>query len=153
MPVLKPPHPLSQHLRGHTTIFLAGSIDNGKAENWQERVEAHFADQPGILLLNPRREDWNPDWKQEFQDPPFYQQVNWELNCLDRADRILLYFAPDSKAPISLLELGLYAASGKVSICCPVGYWRRGNVEVVAERYGIPFYDSLEEMLRLEYSA
>lgn len=72
-------------------------------------MERHFADQPEVLLLNPRRDDWDAGWKQDITDPQFFQQVSWELNGLDRADHIILYFVPGSKAPISLLELGLYA--------------------------------------------
>jgi hypothetical protein len=151
MPSIKPPQPLTRHHRGQTTIFLAGSIDNGAAENWQERVEGHFSDQPEVLLLNPRRNDWDASWKQDITDPQFFQQVTWELNGLDRADHIILYFAPGSKAPISLLELGLYASSGKVAICCSEGFWRRGNVEIVAERFGIPFYEELEGLLEGEF--
>lgn len=144
---LKPPALLARHLPGRTSVFLAGSIDNGAAEDWQTTVERFFADRDDLVLLNPRREDWDDSWRQEFKDPQFYQQVNWELTGLDRADRILLYLAPGSKSPISLLELGLYARSGKLSVCCPPGFWRRGNVEIVAERYGIPFYDRLADLL------
>lgn len=153
MPSIKPPQPFTRYFRDQTTIFLAGSIDNGSAEDWQAGVEKHFADRSDILLLNPRRDDWGASWKQDITDPQFFQQVTWELNGLDRADHILLYFAPGSKAPISLLELGLYAGSGKVAICCPVGFWRRGNVEIVAERFGIPFYEGLEGLLLGEFGA
>lgn len=153
MPSIKPPQPLTRHLKRQKTIFLAGSIDNGAAENWQERVEDYFKDQPEVLLLNPRRNDWDSSWKQDITDPQFFQQVTWELNGLDRADRIILYFAPGSKAPISLLELGLYAQSGKVVICCPPEFWRRGNVEIVAERFGIPFYEGLNDLLEGEFGA
>ena len=54
------------------------------------------------------------------------------------ASVIALWFVPESRAPISLLELGLSARSGKVVVGCPDGFWRKGNVEVVCERFGIP---------------
>lgn len=152
MPSIKPPQPLTRHLLKRKTIFLAGSIDNGAAENWQAEVERYFDTRPNVLLLNPRRDDWNASWKQDITDPQFFQQVTWELNGLDRADHIILYFAPGSKAPISLLELGLYAHSGRMVICCPSGFWRRGNVEIVAERFGIPFYEDLADLLEGEFS-
>jgi hypothetical protein len=47
-----------------------------------------------------------------------------------------MYFAPETRAPNTLLELGLFARSGKLVVCCPEGYWRRGNVQVVCRRYG-----------------
>ena len=49
-----------------------------------------------------------------------------------------LWFVPESRAPISLLELGLTARSGKVVVGCPDGFWRKGNVEVICKRFGIP---------------
>ena len=49
-----------------------------------------------------------------------------------------MYFAPKSRAPIRLLELGLFARSGRLIVCCGDGFWRRGNVEVVCARNGVP---------------
>lgn len=58
-----------------------------------------------------------------------------------------MYFAPSTRAPITLLELGLFAQSGKLLVCCPEGYWRRGNVEVVCARYGIPMVADLAALI------
>jgi hypothetical protein len=69
------------------------------------------------------------------------------LDALNKSDLIILNLLPDSKSPISLLELGLYASSGKLLVCCPDGFWRKGNVEIVCERYDIPLYDSLDDLL------
>lgn len=49
---------------------------------------------------------------------------------------IAMWFAPETKAPITLLELGLFARSGKVIVGCPDGFWRKGNVEIVCARFG-----------------
>lgn len=152
MKVIQPPHSISKNHRRKYLIFLAGSIEMGKAENWQEQVIQFFADKSDYTLLNPRRDDWDSSWEQKFENPQFYQQVQWELNGLDKADTIILYLHPATKAPISLLELGLFASSGKLLICCPEGYWRKGNVEIVAERYGIPLYEKLEELLKGYFS-
>ena len=58
-----------------------------------------------------------------------------------------MYFDPNTKSPISLLELGLFAHSKKLIVCCPEGFWRKGNVDIVCDKYGIPNYDSLEKLL------
>ena len=58
-----------------------------------------------------------------------------------------MYFSPETKSPISLLELGLYATSGKMIVCCPDGFWRKGNVEIVCEKYEIPLYETLDDLL------
>lgn len=141
---VRSPQPLPSDDR--LKVFLAGSIDMGSSENWQARVEQALADE-GVVLLNPRREDWNPAWKPSAAEPEFRKQVEWELSALNRADVILMYFAPASQSPITLLELGLHAPSGKVLLACPEGYWRKGNVDITADRYGVPRYESLEALI------
>jgi hypothetical protein len=128
-----------------TTIFLAGSIEMGKAENWQSRVEKHFEDaERDITLLNPRRLDWDSSWEQSISNARFREQVEWELNALEKADYIFLYLSPGTKSPISLLELGLFAHSGKLIVCCPDGFWRKGNVDIVCKKYNITLYSILD---------
>ena len=56
------------------------------------------------------------------------------------------YPEPDTKAPITLLELGLFAGSGKLIVCCPAGFWRKGNVEVVCRRFGVPMVADLDAL-------
>jgi hypothetical protein len=60
---------------------------------------------------------------------------------------IVMYFSPETKSPISLLELGLYASSGKIHVICPDGFWRRGNVEIVCNKYNIPLYETLNDFV------
>ncbi|MDF2639184.1 MAG: hypothetical protein K0R64_2168 [Novosphingobium lindaniclasticum] len=127
-------------------VFLGGSIDMGSAPDWQRQViEALRAED--VVLLNPRRPDWNPKWKPEASEPEFRRQVEWELAALDSADVVILYLAPGSQSPVSLLELGLHARSGKVVLLCPPGFWRKGNVDITGERYGITQVESLDELI------
>jgi len=130
-----------------TRIFLAGSIELNTAELWQDEVTKSLTDLD-VTILNPRRDDWDSSWKQEISDPQFNQQVTWELDSLDSADLIVLYLDPETKSPISLLELGLYAASKKLLVCCPEGFWRKGNVDIVCVRNKITQYKSLEELIK-----
>jgi hypothetical protein len=131
------------------SIFLAGSIDMGEAENWQERVTAALLTEfpRGLAIFNPRRDDWDSSWVQDISDPQFSEQVRWELAHLEKADTVCVYFDPNGKAPITLLELGLHAASGKVVVCCPDGYWRRGNVQIVCDKYDIPLFDDIDDLI------
>lgn len=117
----------------------------GKAEDWQAIVTNALADLD-VLICNPRRVLWDASWVQSYDSEPFRQQVEWELDALEKADLILFYFAPETKAPITLLELGLHAR-GKGIVCCPEGYWRKGNVDIVCRRYGIQQVESLEELI------
>ena len=127
-------------------VFLAGSIDNGQAEDWQNWLYTQLT-AIDVALLNPRRPDWDSSLKPESDNASFREQVEWELKGLRDADLIVMYFAPTSKAPITLLELGLFANSGKLVVCCPEGYWRRGNVMIVCEQYKTKCVASIQELL------
>jgi len=127
-------------------VFLGGSIDMGKAIDWQAQVIAALADQD-VLILNPRRPDWNPAWKPVAEEPEFRRQVEWELAALESADVIVLYLTPGSQSPISLLEMGLHARSGKLVVLCPEGFWRKGNVDITGEKYGVRQVESLEALI------
>ena len=142
MKVIKPPY--KEALSNNTTIFLAGSIEMGKAEDWQAVIPQIFKDREELIFLNPRRNDWDSSWEQTESSPQFSEQVNWELDHLDKADIIFMYFSPETKSPISLLELGLYATSCKIIVCCPDDFYRKGNVDIVCTIYDIPLYNTME---------
>jgi hypothetical protein len=144
--IFKPPHNIAHRNTIMKSVFLAGSIEMGKAEDWQTNLANYFNDN-NWNVFNPRRDDWDSSWTQDFENPQFYQQVNWELNALEQSDLIIMYFAPGTQSPISLLEMGLYASSGKLHVVCPDGFWRKGNVEIVCNYYNIPFTDSLDDLL------
>ncbi len=127
-------------------IFLAGSIEMGTADNWQNIVSEKLKDE-AVLLLNPRRDIWDTTWEQSKQNPAFREQVEWELDALTRSDYIILYFDKNTKSPISLLEMGLFAQSGKLLIICPEGFWRKGNVDIVSEKYGALQFRTLDDAL------
>lgn len=129
-------------------VFLAGSIEMGKATLWQDQVVTALSKLPG-QILNPRRDDFDPAATQEANDPYFSKQVNWELDGIEDADVVLFYFDPATKSPVSLLELGLVAggSGAAIIVCCPRGFWRRGNVEILCERNGIRMVDTLEDLI------
>lgn len=150
MAIYKAPQNISNRNRERLSVFLAGSIEMGKAENWQEEMTQFFTGL-NIDVFNPRRDDWDASWVQEYDNPQFFQQVSWELNALERADIIVMYFDPKTQSPISLLELGAFNTSGKLYVVCPDGFWRKGNVEIFCDRYNIPFYNNLTA-LKLDLS-
>jgi hypothetical protein len=132
------------------SVFLAGSIDMGSSIDWQQDLIASLSSCGGVLL-NPRRSHWSADWPPEASFPIFREQVEWELSAMEVAGMIAFYFAPTSQAPVTLLELGLAARTKKAIVCCPPGYWRKGNVDVVCQHYGVrtvPSLESLAEVIR-----
>jgi hypothetical protein len=138
MKIIHAPNPLE--FTDKVKIFLAGSIENGKAENWQTRVSIELM---GVdcILLNPRRPDWDDSWEQKITNPKFKEQVTWELYMLERSDIVAMYFSPGTLSPISLLEFGLFAnpadLNKRLVVYCPEGFWRKGNIDIVCERYKI----------------
>ena len=57
-----------------------------------------------------------------------------------------MVFDINTKSPISLLESGLFAKSGKLVILCPEGFWRKGNIDVVCEYYNIKQVKDFSEL-------
>ena len=144
MIVIKPPNSFEKEMdKNIPMVFLAGSIEQGTAEMWQNKVIQLLKNQD-IIILNPRRDYWDNSWKQNIKNNKFREQVEWELRALECADKILMYFDPKTKSPISLLELGLFAKSGKMIVCCPDGFWRKANVEIVCKKYDILFFKNLK---------
>jgi hypothetical protein len=144
--VLKPPSRIAL-APGARSVFLAGSIDLGGAPDWQAAITREL-DDLDITILNPRRDAWDASWEQSASFPPFREQVEWELEGQERATLIAMYFAPATKAPVTLLELGLFAKSRRLVVCCPPGYWRRGNVEIVCLRYDVRLVPDLAALAR-----
>jgi hypothetical protein len=130
-------------------IFLAGSIEEGTADDWQQTIIDSLVGVSPVVILNPRRDNWDASIKQDINNPIFYEQVTWELDMLESADIIVVYFDPTTKSPISLLELGLFAddIDKFIICCCPDGFWRKGNVDIVCQRCGIPVFTNLETLL------
>jgi hypothetical protein len=141
MKVIKPDSE-DQNIEG-VSVFLAGSIEMGKAEDWQSKLTEKFSGS-SVTFMNPRRDAWDSSWIQRKSNPNFRQQVEWELDMLQAADIIFMYFDPETKSPISLLELGIFSSTTKLIVCCPDSFWRKGNVEIVCERYSIDEFNSLD---------
>jgi hypothetical protein len=148
----KPPASFTPAIKSQKfSVFLAGSIEMGTAPDWQAEVENQLADLD-MVIYNPRRDDWDSTWVQSADNPQFREQVEWELAGLELANMIVLYLAPGTMSPISLLELGIYAANGskKLVVCCPEGFQRKGNVDIICERYGV---EQVKDLASLSDSA
>lgn len=153
--IIKAPNSIND--TGKVKIFLAGAIDMGRADFWQTEV-GNFLDkkfQDSIVVYDPRRPDWDDTWVQSIDDSNFNEQVNWELEHIDKSDIQVVYFTKDSKAPITFLELGHMSRNPhKQIVYCPDGFYRKGNVDIFCKRYGIfntpdinTFYKTLENKI------
>lgn len=130
-------------------VFLAGSIEQGTAENWQDKVAARL-DAEGYNVFNPRRKEWDATWEQRYSNIQFRDQVIWEQNALERADVVIFYFDKNTKSPITLLELGqVLAARKNCVVYCDPEFWRYGNIEVMCHLYGVRLQPCINIMQKL----
>lgn len=136
------------HVKKSFKVFLAGAIDQGKAVNWQDKITEKLSDMDDLVILNPRRDDWDSSWGVGLDDSRFAEQVAWEYDALEASDVIVLVLTKDSKAPISLLELGMFASSGKICVVCEKGFYRYGNVDFVCKKYKIDMYGSIDDAVK-----
>lgn len=147
MPEVKTTSPYD--LEKHVSVFLAGSIEMGTAEHWQKRFIKDISNSDDLLILNPRRDSWDEEITQSKHDPKFREQVEWELKAQEDADVIVMYFDPSTKSQVTMLELGLFSNTYKMVVYCSDGFCRKGNVDIVCERWNIRHADSWEEFIQL----
>jgi nucleoside 2-deoxyribosyltransferase len=134
--------------RDEVSIFLAGSIEMGTAEKWQDKIVQQLSDIENLVIFNPRRDDWDSSWVQSIDNPQFKEQVQWEQGNIEGADLVVFVFDPNTKSPITLMELGLAVGMDKyVIIYCPDGFWRKGNVDVLCENFGLTQVQTWEELI------
>lgn len=149
-PQYVPPEP------GAPRVFLAGAIDMGNATNWQDRLIARMRkfgsphrlfEGKTVIAMNPRRHDWDSSWEQTKTNEQFATQVSWELDHIERSDVVYFCFPKDSKAPISFFELGLSIGRNrtKVVLYAEPGFYRMGNLEMIAKQCLIPLYTDFEQ--------
>lgn len=151
MKVYTAPDPLLNITNYKNRIFLAGSIENGAAEEWQleviERIETSGLIMTETCFINPRRPKWPKDEEQSYYNTVLNHQISWELKGLEISTKVLMYLQPNTLSRISVLELGAF--KHKCIVVCPDGFDRKANIDVFCERYMIPLYTTLEEALNI----
>ena len=60
---------------------------------------------------------------------------------------IILYFYPGTISLISLMELGLFIKTKKIVICCPDDFYRRGNIQVIYNKYNRKLLQMLNKLV------
>ena len=148
MKVVKPPHNFKTD---KFTVFLAGSIEMGKAIDWQKAVAEHCKDLD-VVFFNPRRDDWDNSWKQTLDDENFVGQVEWELEHLESCDLVAMFIDGNTKSPITLIEFGLFldrvrTGEKKMVLFCEDNFFRKGNMDVTSLFYEVDNAHSFEQFL------
>lgn len=145
--IFLPPGPTPTQTPHLVDVFLAGSIEMGKAIDWQTDVGQTLNAIPAVgQIYNPRRDDWDSSWVQSIDDVQFSTQVNWELDHIEQSTVMFIHFEPGTMSPISLAELGYVLGRQEsfdqfsshrrpeIIVNCPDGFWRQGNVEIMVDR-------------------
>jgi hypothetical protein len=140
--IVKPP----QHYNpDRPSVFLAGSIEQGKAEDWQVKV-AQEIDSDQVIVYNPRRDRWTELDQKQLDD-----QIMWEQRYLFKSSFGFFYFAPDTTSVVSMLELGQVLESTRYSgeasyqfIAVHPKYFRRENIKFTCGKYGVAVFDSVD---------
>jgi len=143
--IIKPPSSIEVN-NNFKSIFLAGTIEGGLSKDWQSLLSYKLSDY-AMNIYNPRRDKWEGSWEQSINNIDLKNQINWELDALEKSDYIIMNILPDSKSPITLLEFGMFAKSGKLIVCCPKEFYRYGNIQVVCYKYNIPLFDDIDDLL------
>lgn len=123
-------------------VFLAGTIDDGNSTDWQSKVieQVKGAMTYDISIYNPRRKSWDPKARQD----EVMQQIDWEQRALSIADHIYMVLLDNSKSPISLLELGLFARTRKITVFCTPNFYRYFNVLDTCHRHNLEIVNSTD---------
>lgn len=141
--------PERRTFRHATTLFLAGTTPRPGQPDWRAVVVEATAGLP-VTLLDPVRPDWDGSWVEDVSFAPFREQVAWELDMQEAADLVAFFFHPHKDGMISLLELGLCARAShsvaRIVVACPPGYVKRGNVQMICQRFGLCLVESVEDL-------
>lgn len=120
------------------SVFLAGSINNGQAEDWQNSVVSVAQSlwlETDLTIYNPRRDQWSEDHENE--------QMAWTLPLLKTVDYIIMHLTSDGGSPISTLELGMFISDPRLYLSVHDSYTRKETILYHYHHFGHkPVYDS-----------
>jgi len=131
------------------TLFLAGSIEMGTAEDWQQKACDYFESED-IIIYNPRRGDWDASWNASPYNKHLEDQIKWEHKHIMEADCVLFNFDPATKSPVTMMELGMMVSfhdTERIVVCCPPKFWRYLNVKTFCDLHDIYWTDSFDNAL------
>ena len=130
------------------SVFLAGTIDNGTAYPWADKIPEMINDD-SVAFLNPRRDDWDTSLEQSIDNDKFVEQVEWELEGIRNCDIVFFNFLGGSKSPVTMLELGICISErpNDIIVVCPKDFWRKGNVDIVCSQKNITVYENLSQAI------
>lgn len=107
-------------------IFLAGGID--RAPDWQKDAISYLKTNyksMDLAVLNPRRS--TPFSREDYEARG--EQVEWEFMHLRYANVILFWFPENAPCTTSLLELGYWLNTSKISVGINPGHYKERSIK------------------------
>jgi hypothetical protein len=128
----------------HPRVFVGGGITG--CPDWQKELTEMLSDTSYLVLLNPRRDEFDITNKLLSSE-----QIEWEYCNLRLAHAILFWFPAETLCPITLFELGYWAGKSKdIFVGCHPDYARKFDVEkqlsLLPMKYGFKVASSLGEL-------
>lgn len=111
-------------------VYLAGST---KGDNWQLTFVQKMSGL-NVDVFNPRG---------LCVDGLF----EWELDHLNIATVIALYFDPKDPSPTGLLTLGMFAKTDRLIVCCPNAFHKKSDVDIICKREDIHTVETLDLLI------
>lgn len=113
----------AEYLGNERSLFLAGGITG--CPDWQAELTDLLKNEE-IVLLNPRRTNFPMHDINAAKE-----QIEWEHTYLQKADAISFWFSKETLCPITLYELGINLARGKLLfIGVHPEYARKQDIEI-----------------------
>lgn len=141
-----------EHLenKGLPSIFLAGPSPRKKDDiNWRPEalsVLERLGFRGDVFVPLPRSGEWHPDYD---------AQIEWELEHLFLATVIAFWVPRDlTRLPgfTTNVEYGLFLLSKKIVLGYPPDAEKMRYLDFVARKFGVPFFNTLEETLKAAVS-
>jgi hypothetical protein len=111
-------------------VYLAGSTN---CNDWQRTFIERMSDLD-VDVFNPRSKN---------VDGLF----GWELDHLNIATVIALYFDPEDPSPAGLLTLGMFAKTDRLIVCCPETFHKKTDVDIICKREDIHTVETLDLLI------
>lgn len=110
-------------------VFLAGGISG--CEDWQSKLVSLLKDIDNLVLINPRRENFDKNLISTEE------QVTWEYQAIKKSPGIIFWFTPPTLNPITLFEYGkcLVDSNKNVIVGIHPEYSRKEDVIIQTKLY------------------
>jgi hypothetical protein len=147
--VVSPPQ-RQRYGRGRS-VFLAGNVETGKSRTWKDVLVSQLEEKSNeeglrLTVFGPQRKEWERSWEHVSEGSRYREQMRWEFEHMEEADVVVVYVGPATSSFNGPLELGLFAKSGRLVVYCPLEFWKKGNVSIFCERYGVTVVETEDEL-------